>query len=103
MFRSTATLNHSKTLRALLACALAACLGVAALGATGCAGQGTQGSYDGMTGADAVSHWAAPAMRWAVGSGILRGDETGNLNPGGTATRGQVAQMLMNFVQLITK
>lgn len=65
--------------------------------------QGTQGSYDGMTGGDAVSDWAAPAMRWAVGSGILRGDETGNLNPGGTATRGQVAQMLMNFVQLITK
>ena len=53
MFRSTATLNHSKTLRALLACALAACLGVAALGATGCAGQGAQGSSSASAAADA--------------------------------------------------
>lgn len=65
--------------------------------------QGTLGSYDGMDGAEDVSSWAARAMGWAVGSGIIRGDDSGSLNPSGTATRGEVAQMLMNFVSLITQ
>ncbi len=65
--------------------------------------QGTLGSYDGMDGAEDVSSWAAQAMGWAVGSGIIQGDDSGSLNPGGTATRGEVAQMLMNFVSLITQ
>ena len=65
--------------------------------------QGTLGSYDGMDGAEDVSSWAAQAMGWAVGSGIIQGDNSGSLNPGGTATRGEVAQMLMNFVSLITQ
>lgn len=42
-------------------------------------------------------------MRWAVGSGIINGDDQGNLNPRGNATRGEVATMLMNFVNLITQ
>ena len=65
--------------------------------------KGTLGSYSGMGGANDVSGWASEAMRWAVGSGIIGGDNSGNLNPGSTATRGEVSQMLMNFVKLITK
>lgn len=41
-------------------------------------------------------------MRWAVGSGIIQGSN-GNLNPQGNATRAEVAQMMANFVKLITK
>ena len=65
--------------------------------------KGTLGSFSGMGGANDVSSWANQAMRWAVGSGIINGDANNNLNPGSTATRGEVSQMLMNFVKLITK
>lgn len=64
--------------------------------------QGTLGSYAGMGGSEDVSAWAEEAMRWAVGSGILSGDDSGDLKPGSSATRGEVAQMLTNFVKLIT-
>lgn len=47
-----------------------------------------------------ASDWAAGAVRWAVGAGILSG-KTGiagsRLDPTGTATRAEVAQILMNF------
>lgn len=47
-----------------------------------------------------TSDWAVPAMRWAVGTGLLSG-KTGvagsRLDPTGTATRAEVAQILMNF------
>lgn len=65
-------------------------------------GKGTMGSYAGMGGADMVSSWASDAMRWAVGSGIITGDN-GNLNPGASATRAEVATMLERFVNLIIK
>lgn len=66
------------------------------------ASKGTMGSYSWMGGADQVHDWADTAMRWAVGSGIITGDN-GNLNPGAPATRAQVAAMLERFVNLITK
>lgn len=66
------------------------------------AGKGTMGSYAGMGGADMVSSWASDAMRWAVGSGIITGDN-GNLNPGAPASRAEVATMLERFVNVITK
>lgn len=49
-----------------------------------------------------VSTWAADAMCWAVESGILKGSG-GNLAPGTTATRAEVAVMLERFIGLITK
>lgn len=63
-------------------------------------GKGSTGSYSWMGGADLVSDWAAEAMRWAVGSGIITGDN-GNLNPGAPATRAEVAAMLERFVNVI--
>lgn len=63
-------------------------------------GKGSTGSYSWMGGADMVSGWAAEAMRWAVGSGIITGDN-GNLNPGAPATRAEVATMLERFVNVI--
>ena len=44
-----------------------------------------------------VSDWAAQAMSWAVANGVVNGSN-GALNPQGSATRAEVAQMLMNFV-----
>jgi hypothetical protein len=49
-----------------------------------------------------TSDWALAAMKWAVGTGLLQG-YNGNLNPTGTATRAEVAQILMNFCENIVK
>ncbi len=45
-----------------------------------------------------TSDWAIIAKKWAVEIGIIQGMGNGNLNPGGNASRAQVAQMLMNFL-----
>ncbi len=50
--------------------------------------------------ADKVSAWALDAVKWAVGEGVLNGSSDKgalSLNPTGTATRAQTAQILMNF------
>ncbi|MHB9144973.1 MAG: InlB B-repeat-containing protein [Symbiobacteriia bacterium] len=46
-----------------------------------------------------TSAWAADAMKWAVGAGLVSGEGGGILNPTGTATRAQVATILMRFSQ----
>lgn len=51
----------------------------------------------------AVSAWAADAMSWAVESGLLKGDEKGNLNPVKPATRAETAAILQRFVGLLVK
>lgn len=51
--------------------------------------------------ADQVSPWADYAMRWAVDAGIITGKGGGVLAPGGQATRGEAAAMLMRFCQYI--
>lgn len=50
-----------------------------------------------------VSDWAAEAMRWAATKGILTGNVAGELNPTGTASRAEVAAMLMRFVTQLPK
>lgn len=49
-----------------------------------------------FTDASAVSGWAAGAVEWAVSAGLLQGS-AGALNPAGTATRAEVAAILMRF------
>lgn len=49
-----------------------------------------------------VSGWASDAVRWAVSAGLLEGSG-GNLNPGGTATRAEVAAILMRFCENVVK
>ncbi len=46
-----------------------------------------------------ISDWAQEAMAWAVNAQVLSGKGNGVLDPQGTATRAEVAQMLMNFVE----
>ena len=44
-----------------------------------------------------ISDWAQTAMSWVVNAQVLSGKGNGVLDPQGTATRAEVAQMLMNF------
>lgn len=50
-----------------------------------------------------ASAWALEGTQWAVGSGIITGKDGGVLDPGGTATRAEVATMLMRLVGLMVK
>jgi len=50
-----------------------------------------------------VSPWATDAMKWAVTAGIINGKENSTLNPQGKATRGEVATILMRFVENFIK
>ena len=49
--------------------------------------------------ASSVSTYANEAMQWAVSTGLINGMD-GKLNPQGSATRAQVATMLMRFSEL---
>lgn len=49
--------------------------------------------------ADEVSSYAVKAMQWAVDNGIISGTGNNTLNPKGTATRAQVATMLMRYIE----
>ena len=62
----------------------------------------TQGSPEssaglsGFTDGGVVSGWASGAVRWAVSAGVLEGSD-GKINPGGRATRAEVAAILTRF------
>ena len=47
-----------------------------------------------------VSEYAIPAMQWACGAGVISGKD-GALDPAGSATRAEVAAMLMRFCQSV--
>lgn len=46
-----------------------------------------------------TSVWAQEGMTWAVGAGLLSGRDGNMLCPTGTATRAEVAQIMMNFCE----
>ena len=46
-----------------------------------------------------TSGWAADGVKWAVGSGIITGTSETTVDPQGTATRAQVATMLMRYIK----
>ena len=54
-------------------------------------------SLNGYTDASKVASWAKEAMGWAVENYVINGKGASRLDPTGTATRAQVAQILMNF------
>ena len=58
----------------------------------------TSKSLSGYADASSVSDWALTAMAWAVDNGIISGMGGSSLAPQTTATRAQVAVMLMQFV-----
>ena len=50
-----------------------------------------------------VSVWAAGAMSWAVGAGIIEGGDGGRLAPGTPVTRAQAALMIWRFMENIAE
>ncbi len=54
-----------------------------------------------FTDAGTVSSYAVQGMQWAVGSGLITGKGQGILDPGGSATRAEVAAILTRFCQNI--
>ncbi len=57
----------------------------------------------GFADAGDVSGYAAEAMAWAVGAGLIGGTDKGELNPSGSATRAEVATILMRFCENVMK
>ena len=56
----------------------------------------------GFVDSDKVSSYALDAMQWAVAEELLQGSN-GKLDPQGSATRAQVATILMRFMQRFEK
>lgn len=48
-----------------------------------------------------VSEYADQAMSWAVGAGLIQGDEANRIVPQGLATRAEVATMIMRYHKLL--
>ncbi|WP_211274527.1 S-layer homology domain-containing protein, partial [Paenibacillus oryzae] len=47
---------------------------------------------------DKISDWATESMKWAIGKGIISGKGNNRLDPSGTATRAEIATILMRFL-----
>lgn len=63
-------------------------------------GTTASGSLDAFRDGSSASDWAVESLVWAVDQGLMSG-KTGNmLDPNGTATRAEVAQILMKFLQI---
>jgi len=59
------------------------------------------GSLDGFTDGDKVGTWAVDALQWAVGQRLVSGKGGGILDPGGRATRAEVAAILMRYCETV--
>ena len=55
------------------------------------------GDLTGFTDADQVASYATDAMKWAIGEGLISGTTETTLSPKATATRAQVATILMRY------
>ena len=56
-----------------------------------------------FTDAASISSWAKADMQWAVGAGLINGMTKTTIAPQGTATRAQVATILMRFCESVAK
>ena len=61
------------------------------------------GGLSAFADAASVSDWAEEAMIWAVGKGLISGKEGSILDPAGSATRAEVATILMRFCEIVAK
>lgn len=58
-----------------------------------------RGDLSGFTDQAASSGYAQGAMTWAVGMGLVSGMGDGTVAPAGSATRAQVATILMRYLE----
>ena len=61
------------------------------------------GSLNGYTDAGKVHSWAADAMKWAVGNGIITGKPNSILDPGGKASRAEFATIVHRYLDKFGK
>lgn len=57
----------------------------------------TRSSASVFSDASQINLWARGGVDWAYGAGVISGKPGGSFDPQGTATRSEVAQMLMNY------
>lgn len=64
-------------------------------------GYDLSGSYDlsAFRDGDKTADWAREAMAWALAQGIVSGKGGSTLDPEGSATRAEIAQLLQNFLE----
>ena len=60
-------------------------------------------SLTGYADAASASSWAGQGLSWGVGAGVINGKSSTQLDPLGTATRAEIAQIMMNFCKNIAK
>ena len=53
----------------------------------------------GYTDAGDISGWAVNAVKWAVEKGLISGTSAATISPKNTATRAQVALIIMKYVE----
>jgi hypothetical protein len=58
-----------------------------------------KGDLSAFTDSGKISAWATEALIWANGEKLINGMGDGTIAPQGTATRAQVAQILLNYAQ----
>ena len=58
-----------------------------------------EANLDAFTDANTVPEYAIEAARWAVGCGILKGDENQRLTPLASLTRAQIAALLRRYIE----
>ena len=58
----------------------------------------SENGLDSFTDSTATSDWAVDAMNWAISVGLLQGDAEGTIRPGDTATRAEIAALMVRFV-----
>ena len=63
----------------------------------------SEGSLSAFPDSASASGWAVQSLTWAVEKGLLSGMGDGTLNPTGTASRGQVAQIMMTYLEKVAK
>lgn len=61
---------------------------------------GASGDLSAFRDSRSVGDWAREAMAWAVGAGLIKGNEAGNLVPAAGVTRAETAQILMRYMQM---
>lgn len=62
-----------------------------------------KGDLTAFTDGNTVSNWAKDAMSWAVGTALFNGKGDGILDPTTTATRAEVAKILMTYCENVAK
>lgn len=61
---------------------------------------GASGSLAGFPDSGSVADWARDAVRWAVGANLIHGNGSGKLAPEDGVTRAEMAQILMQFMEM---